>query len=274
MINKKAARISIIIICALPALAVLSLLGLGIYTSIQGKKDLEEIRSEIITAGGKIHPDEFDVADEVRIGTDFNEFVERLDDYGDLHHSIEMEFGYLRHNNELIGEYLPIHSATAQEHGLKEGKTWGALQLAAESLRQDWGTLSQLAFQKDIQYIPDYANGGAVKMDHLSPVLNVAKFCSFLASLEIQRGDLDSALNYLETGKQMYTKITPLPDYSLISGLVRVTIDSIFMQHAQFIITHPKVTQSHLKRIHALYADSNGFKIIEKSLEGERVLMG
>lgn len=267
-------RVLLVSFAGLVMVAFLSLVAFAAFLSVDGKNELEKVRTDITSNGGHLKRDAFDLQPGGSIGDGFEPFRKMVDDLTNVQRSIEDNLGRLHPPDEQIGAYQTIVNSDPVAWGLAEGTSWQALQEACQPLRESWSDAYSYALTQDIHYIPDYLNIVTAEANNLGVALAWARVGNLLALLEIQRHDLDQACLYLEQTNTIFRKVEPLPCHTLLEGLVQMTVDAILMEASRMILNNEHSDPAHLDRIRILFSDRAYFSFLAQSMAGERIFFG
>jgi hypothetical protein len=267
-------RQGLLVVSGIAVVLITALLIAGYLYARKGKAELEAIQSEIRAAGGKHTFEGLGLAPGEISTEGFESFSKETDKLNNILKSINEDQGKLKLRTDLVGEDQHIQKISPHQAGFKEGISWTDVQKAHERLRIQWRICREIMHSRKMDYQPAYETGASAKIPHVKALLNWAKASNQLALLEVQKGENNQALNYLTEITEAEDKIKGDRTYTLIEGLVDVTIQGVQLGTLRQILESPGLDSPTLTKLQAQIANPNGLQSYIQSIEGERVIFG
>ncbi len=267
-------RQGLLFISGILILSITALLIAGFLYAQKGKAELAAIQSQLRAEGARITFEDLDIEEgEVKTKA-FIAFGEEVKILNSNLSKINEQVGDLIISAKKVGLEFHVQKHTPQQFGIAENTNWDQVYAEHQPLREQWELCYEYFQKNNVRYQPAYETGPAAQVPQVSILLNWAKSAQRLVLLEVQRGNLKTALNYLDEYNQVHRRLMGDRVYSLIEALVDVAADGIMLAARRQILNSPDLDKRSLTQLRDLTPQARSLELLQQSIEGERILFG
>lgn len=267
-------RQGLLVIFSLSIFCVAVLLLAGCFHAQKGKAKLVDIQPEIREAGGKLTFEDFDIEPGEVETEDFIEFKKLISEAKKLHRDIEEKTGRIDIGTDFVAKEYAITTKNSSLFGINKGVTWEDMDKNYQPVRRLWEKAVDLLSRGDVRYVPAYDQGLGAKTFHVSLTLDLVRVGRQLIFIELQKENYNKALKYYEQLITMNKHIVGNRRYSLIEGLVTVTLDGVYAGITRQFLIGANLNLEEINKLRKLVQPPKGFRDLFESIQGERAIHG